>query len=143
MNLSIIIAFALALSSGVAKQEADKAPISDVAEPKPPAGLDPKLSSDDPEYGYTRNKPIKVGSSEEFGGPTAERAYLSSLRDEVGKPVKFSRVGSVGAGADGHVLDNYMVRTSTGRTITLYIDMYHPENDPLKQLAPKGLFKAK
>ena len=46
-----------------------------------------------------------------------------------------------GAGPDGHILDGYEVQTSTGRKLLLYIDMYHPTNDPAKQLAPKGLFK--
>ena len=84
-----------------------------------------------------------VGSKDEFGGPVAERAYFNTLRDEAGKPVTFERQGSFGGGPDGHVLDRYVVTTSTGKTLELYIDMYHPKNDPKAQPAPKGLYKAR
>lgn len=107
-----------------------------------PAGIDPKLTSTDFEYGYTQKKPVKVGAKDELGGPNAERIYLSTLRDEAGKPIAFRRIGSLSGGSDGHILDNYEGQTSTGRKVSLYIDMYHPKNDPKKQLAPKGLFKA-
>lgn len=108
---------------------------------KPPAGVNPKNTSTDADYGYTKEKPIKVGSKEEYGGPKAEKEYLAMLRDEAGKPVTFERQGNVGPGADGNIIDAYEVKTSTGRTIILYMDMYHPRNDPKKQLAPKGLYK--
>ena len=144
MNTSIIVAIALAFSSAAITHAQAAVPAKPAtAEPKPPAGVNPKLSSADPEYGYSQKKPIKVGTKDEFPGPSAERAYLNTLRDEVGKPVTFERLGSFGAGPDGNVLDGYEVQTSTGRKLTLYIDMYHPKSDPKKQLAPKGLFKAK
>ena len=144
MNTSIIAAIALAFSSAVITHAQTAAPSTPAtAEPKPPTGVNPKLSSTDPEYGYSKKKPIKVGTKDEFGGPSAERAYLNTLRDEAGKPVTFERLGSFGAGPDGNVLDGYEVQTSTGRKLMLYIDMYHPKSDPEKQLAPKGLFKAK
>ena len=144
MNTSIIVAIALAFSGAAITHAQTAAPAKPAtAEPKPPGGVDPKLSSADPEYGYSQKKPIKVGTKDEFGGPSAERAYLNTLRDEAGKPVTFERLGSFGAGPDGNVLDGYEVQTSTGRKLTLYIDMYHPKSDPKKQLAPKGLFKAK
>jgi len=110
---------------------------------KPPAGVDPKMTSDDADYGFTKDKPVKVGSKDEFGGPAAERAYLDGLRDADGKPVKYKRLGSVGAGSDGHILDLYLVTTSADKEFKLYLDMYHPENDPAKQLAPKGFYKVK
>ena len=144
MNTSIILAIALAFGSAALTNAETAAPTkSATAEAKPPAGVAPKLSSTDPEYGYSQKKPIKVGAKDEFGGPAAERAYLNTLRDEEGKPVIFKRLGSFGDGPDGNVLDGYEVQTSTGRKLTLYIDMYHPKSDPAKQLAPKGLFKAK
>lgn len=117
-------------------------PSKPAATQTPPSGVDPKMTSDDAEYGYSQKKPIQVGS-DELSGPAAERAYLNTLRDEAGKPVSFARLGSFGASPDGHILDGYEVQTSTGRIVTLFIDMYHPKNDPLKQLAPKGFFKAK
>jgi hypothetical protein len=144
MKTSIILAIALAFSGIVATRAQTTAPANPAtAEPKAPAGVDPKLTSADPEYGYSQKKPIKVGSKDEFGGPLAERAYFNTLRDEAGKPVTFERQGSFGAGPDGNILDGYEVQTSTGRKAVLYIDMYHPESDPKTQLAPKGFFKAK
>lgn len=143
MKTSIILAIALAFSGIVATHAQTTAPAKPAtAEPKVPAGVDPKLTSADPEYGYSQKKPIKVGSKDEFGGPAAERAYLNTLRDEAGKPVTFERQGSFGAGPDGNMLDGYKIQTSTGHEDLLYIDMYHPECDPKRQLAPKGLFKA-
>ena len=135
MNPSILIAIALGVSSAVTVHAVPSPPAAEV---KPPGGVDPKLSSADPEYGYSQKKPVKVGN-----GPSGERAYFSTLLDEAGQPVKFSRLGSYGPGPDGNILDGYEVKTSTGRTLTIYIDMYHAKNDPRQQLAPKGLFKAK
>jgi hypothetical protein len=144
MRTSIIVplVFLLSLTTITHSQAAPPSQPA-TAETKPPPGVDAKLTSTDAEYGYSKEKPIKVGSRDEFGGPAAERAYFSTLRDEAGKPVTFNRIGSFGAGPDGNILDGYDVQTSTGRKLVLYIDMYHPKNDPKKQLAPKGLFKAK
>ena len=103
--------------------------------PEAPPGVDPKLTSTNPEYGYSKDNPIKVESS------SAQLLYLSKLRDEAGKPLRFKRAGSVGAGADDHVIDRYDVETSAGRKFMLYLDMYHPESAGEKQLAPSGLFK--
>lgn len=108
-----------------------------------PAGTDPKRVSTDPDYGYTMAKAIKVGYKDGQDGPRAEREYFSLLRDEKGRSVQFSRIGSFGGGPDGHILDGYTIVTSTGREVTLYIDMYHPECDPKKQPAPKGFWMAK
>jgi hypothetical protein len=144
MKTSVLFAIILALGSAVAAHAQSAAPAKPAeAETKAPEGVDPKLTSTDPGYGYSKEKPIKVGSKDEFGGPAAERTYLRTLRDEAGNPVAFERLGSVGADPDGNILDGYQVHTSTGRTMVLYIDMYHPNSDPVKQLAPKGLFKAK
>jgi hypothetical protein len=99
------------------------------------------LVSADPKYGYSKEKPIKVGSPAPYGGPSAERDYLNMLRDEAGKRITFERMGSIGAGPDGNIIDRYKVQTSTGREVFLYIDMYHPTNDPAQQPAPKGFSK--
>ncbi len=113
------------------------------ADDKVPAGMDSALTSKDADYGYTKNKPIKVGSSEEYGGPKAEREYLDSLFDAQGKRIIARRIGSVGKGPDGNILDAYEISTSDGKKFQLYIDMYHPKNLPARQLAPKGLYKRK
>jgi hypothetical protein len=114
-----------------------------VADTKAPAGADPAQTSKDADYGHTKEKPVKVGGKDANGGPQAERDYLDTLRDDDGKPVRYNRIGSFGAGPDGHIIDGYNVETSTGKKFLIYIDMYHPENDPVKQPAPAGLWKAK
>lgn len=113
------------------------------AETNPPAGVDPAQTSTDPDYGYSKEKPVKVGDKDPLRGPRAERAYLDALRDEHGKPMQYERIGNFGAGPDGHIIDGYQLVTSTGKKLVIYMDMYHPENDPAKQPAPRGLWKAK
>ena len=113
------------------------------ADDNAPPGMDAAMSSKDAEYGYSKKNPVKVGSKEEYGGPKAEQEYLQGLYDAKGKRVSFRRIGSVGKGPDGNVLDAYEITTSDGKKLQIYIDMYHPKNVPAKQLAPKGLFKRK
>lgn len=110
--------------------------------PPPPAGVDPTLTSRNPDYGLSAKDPVKVGSKEEFGGPAAQRAYLESLRDEEGEPVAYKRIGSGGPGSGGTIVDIYEVTTSAGKKVRVYIDMYHPDYDPALQPAPAGFFKA-
>ena len=125
MNRFLLIGIAATLCAGVIVNAQTAAPTKPAAaEAKSPAGVDPKLTSTDADYGYTEKSPIKVGAKDKFGGPAAERAYLNTLRDEAGKPVKFERQGSVGAGPDGNVLDAYEVQTSTGRTLTLLTEVF-------------------
>ena len=85
MSSSIIFVIALALSNAAITHAQTARPSKpETAAPQPPAGVDPKLTSADPEYGYSQKKPIKVGTKGEFGGPSGKRAYLNSLRDEAG-----------------------------------------------------------
>jgi tetratricopeptide (TPR) repeat protein len=51
--------------------------------------------SDDSKYGFSSKFPIKVGRGPN-GGPANQRAYLDLLRDKMGKPIKYRRVGSAG-----------------------------------------------
>ena len=51
-----------------------------------------KVASDD-KYGFTSEKPIKVGTGPD-GGPANQRAYMNLLRDPQGKPIKYERLGS-------------------------------------------------
>ncbi len=142
MKLPCIVALLLALSGlSLAAEEAPTTlePISKTA--KKPRGVNTKLMSKDPKYGYTMESPILVGSKEEYGGPAAEKEYFESLLDATGKPVKFVRKASGGAGPEGKPLDIYEVTVSDGTTVTLYISMYHPKNKPEKQAAPVGFYK--
>jgi hypothetical protein len=101
--------------------------------------MHPSLStvSRDPSYGYTKENPVKVGPPQR--GPSASRKYLMCLRDSAGRPFEFRRNGSVGEGTDGHVIDQYFLKSGTGEEISIFIDMYHPECDPDFQDAPVEL----
>ncbi|BDS05747.1 hypothetical protein NT6N_07870 [Oceaniferula spumae] len=110
---------------------------------KHPKGVDLKLMSTDKTYGYSDQNAIKVGSKEEFGGPGAEREYLSSLLDSKGKPITFKRLASGGNSPDGKPLDIYEVTLSDGSKVILWLNMYYPKNKPAKQPAPVGFYKKK
>jgi len=105
-----------------------------------PDGIDAAQTSTDATYGYTKDYPIKVGMKDEYSGPAASQVYLRHLRDKHYKPLKFRRLASTGGGPDDHMLDIYELTSSTGEKITVYVDMYHPENTPLSQKAPVGLY---
>lgn len=119
---------------GVALPAIDKAA-------KAPKGVNKRLMSEDVEYGYSDQKPIRVGSRDEYGGPKAERAYLESLLDAKGEKISFKRLFSGGNDPEGHMLDCYEVTTSDGSKVRLWISMYHPKNKPEKQPAPVGFYK--
>lgn len=50
-------------------------------------------TADNKDYGFTSESPVKVGSGWD-GGAGNQAAYLNLLRDAMGKPVKYERVGS-------------------------------------------------
>ncbi|MEJ2123285.1 MAG: hypothetical protein P8Y67_03015 [Alphaproteobacteria bacterium] len=59
--------------------------------------------------------------------PGGEHAYLRRLRCPDGKAPSYNRVGSMGHGGYGNIVDLYSVRCdSTGETHKIYMDMYHP-----------------
>jgi len=90
--------------------------------------------SADPEYGYTREKPIKVGGMP-LNGPRRQRQFLQALVGPAGQPIAFKRRGSLAPDADNVILDLYEV-TYPGieKPIELYLDLYRW--DPPK--APPG-----
>ena len=110
------------------------------AAPNVPPGIDPAQTSDDPSYGYTPGNPVRVGFEDEFSGPAASQVYLRHLRDAKFGRFEFERVGSFGGNPDEHLVDKYILRSSTGEKFEIFIDMYHPECTPLRQLAPKGMY---
>ena len=58
-------------------------------------------------------------------GPFGEREYLHRLRCADGASPAFNRHGSVGRGADGHILDVYGVTCpNAGSDVSVYMDMY-------------------
>lgn len=129
------------ITHAIHANEAPKTPAPIVKDAKHPAGVNLKLMSDDPTYGYSEKNPIKVGSKDEYGGPKAEREYLDSLLDSMGKVVKYERRGSGGANEDGKPLDIYEITLSNGKKFIIWLDMYQPKNKPEEQPSPVGLYK--
>jgi hypothetical protein len=88
-----------------------------------------KEVSNDPEYAFKSQKPVKVS-----GGPENERAYLNMLIGPNGKQITgYYRVGSFGG--DEAILDMYKLIIE-GDTLenVIYLDMYNCDNPK----APKG-----
>lgn len=102
--------------------------------------IDPAQTSDDPTFAYTKENPVKVGGATLREGVAASYVYLKQLRDKNRKPLKYNRVGNVGAGPDGHITDLYKLTDSEGAEFSIYIDAYHPEKNALDCKAPKGMF---
>ena len=99
-----------------------------------------KTVSKDPSYGYTKENPVKVGRY--MRGVPSAQIYLMSLRDKEGRPFSFSRNGNVGQGADGHVIDHYILTSCKGEDVSIYMDIYHEECDADFQDAPVGMTKS-
>jgi hypothetical protein len=70
--------------------------------------------------------------------PPGQRAYLSRLRCADGQAPSFQRMGSMGDGPYGMIMDGYEVvcAGSTPATSVIYIDMYHPTH--VETQAPAG-----
>jgi hypothetical protein len=84
--------------------------------------------SDDPAYGTTPAKAIKVDGGVR-GGPARERAYLGALRGPAGQGLRYRRLGSA-QGPDGDtILDIYEVTyAGISAPVRLYLDEYHWED---------------
>lgn len=65
--------------------------------------------------------------------PAGQRAYLRRLRCADGKPPEFNRVGNVGDGPYGYIVDLFKVTCAGQAPVDVHIDMYHdgPENRPV------------
>lgn len=90
-------------------------------------------------YGYSKETPIKLGSPDLFEGAAMSQVYLRRLRDRNNQPLKFERIGNVGPNSENHIVDLYRLTDSHGTEYRIYIDMYHPELNPLTLNAPEGL----
>ena len=108
------------------------------ARPEPTVNT-PQNVSDDATFGYTKENPIKMGGADLSEGIAGSKYYLRSLRDKNNKPFTVSRIGSVGPGEDGHIIDLYQLIDSEGTTHKLYFDVYHPEIHPKEAKTPKGM----
>lgn len=90
-------------------------------------------------YGYSKENPVKLGGADLSEGPTMSKVYLRRLRDRNNQPLQFERIGNVGANEENHIVDLYRLVDSTGVEYRLYVDMYHPDLNPLTLKAPEGL----
>lgn len=50
--------------------------------------------STDPDYAFTKNKPVNVGGVKSSEGPLNERRYLNALTGPNGEPISYYRSGS-------------------------------------------------
>lgn len=104
---------------------------------------DPLAENDErcvtPDWEKIRNHPLGTAQNPIRGFmPAGEREYLDRLSCPSGLESNYSRIGSVGIGPYGAMLDAYKVRCpedldrSPGTIV--YMDMYHPtyvENKPI------------
>lgn len=88
------------------------------------------------EFGLVKTNPIPTNFS--FGSDE----YLSNIRTIDGKPIKFSRIGSVSAeNFPDSPIDMYQIESSTGNRLSnFYICMYHKRNS---KKAPDGFYLKK
>lgn len=90
-----------------------------------------KIKDECGEFGFSKSNPIPVEL------PWGENAYLSRLRCPCGEPFSFQRIGSCGAGPDGHIIDLFvLICRKRKHRYRLYFDMYHPG---IPSQCPKGL----
>lgn len=60
-------------------------------------------------------------------GPAGQREYLDRLRCPNGSAPSYERVGNVGVGAYGHVVDHYLLRCGgAAQARDVYLDLYFP-----------------
>lgn len=79
-----------------------------------------RQNADKHPLGLSEYNPVRVN------GPRGQREYLSRLICPNGQAVTaFSRVGSVGSGPYGSILDLYEIDCGN-KTYSVYMDMYHP-----------------
>ena len=90
--------------------------------------------STDAEYGYSKEKPIKVGGTPVYGA-ARQRRFLQALVGPAGQPITFTRRGSIRTDRDDIILDLYEVKyAGVEKPIELYLDWYRW--DPPR--APQG-----
>ena len=82
----------------------------------------------------TRDNPVRVEM------PAGQHAYLARLRCADGRAPTFSRIGNVGIGVYGNIVDAYRVNCGEARPgqVEVFMDMYHRghvENRPVPGFA--------
>ena len=80
--------------------------------------------SSDPDYGFSADKPIQVGSNRLSDGPERELIYLLTLRGPKGEEVFYTRQ-SPEFNQAGTIVDPYLVEYGgIKEALTLYFDLY-------------------
>lgn len=77
--------------------------------------------SGDPSYGYTRDNPVRTGSTSFFDGPGRAQAYLNTLLGPNGESLTYVRLGSESYGET--ILDLYQI-DGAGEPKFIYVDQY-------------------
>lgn len=97
-----------------------------------------------PDYGYSEEDPILVGSEKLNDGPANERAYLDLLTGPNGEEISYNRLGSCcefeteNSPFGGGLLDKYEVTyEGLDKPVILYMNMYDPDPDGIVQV-PRG-----
>lgn len=123
---AILLTSVLSLAGGAA--QAVQVP------PRPPVERPPCPVSDDGTFGFSLEKPIRVGGGAAYVADR-ERRYLLGLRGPAGETLTFQRSGSTRSPKLAAPVDVYQIRYD-GLTdpITLYVDAYHYEEPK----APRG-----
>jgi hypothetical protein len=137
--ITLTVLFITAIAASAQDEKTDTAK----AEKKTYVILELKKIADDDKYGYSPEKPVKVGTGPR-SGPQNQHDYLRLLRDAKGKPVKYERKGSCCAYPSKNAIfgmalvDRYEVtyRNEKGRKkkTILYISFYDYE----EPMIPKG-----
>jgi len=93
-------------------------------------------TADNDKYGFTSEKPIKVGLGAD-GGPANNRAYLNLLRDAMRKPITYERKGSccayeskngfMGMAMLDHYEITYLDEKGKKKKASIYISFYDYE----------------
>lgn len=96
------------------------------------AALQSALKAAEPHPLGSERNPVRANM------PEGQRAYLRRLRCADGSAPAFQRMGNMGAGAFGSIVDLYEVRCegSTPARSEIYMDMYFP--DHVEQRAVAG-----
>ena len=81
--------------------------------------------AEDPEYGFSPDRPIQVGNTNFTDGPEREQLYLLTLRGPENQEVIFSRQAPR-FNQSGTIVDAYQIEyNGLEHPIMLYLDLYH------------------
>ena len=99
-----------------------------------------RRTSTDPDYGYSRDRPIRFGNPTGLSIEATQRFYLRHLRDPSMRPFTFDRVTSGKAVIKGHIVDAFELTDEDGIRCTIYIDNSDGTIHPIDAKAPKGMY---